>query len=85
MEGERRLAASDARRMREDAEAKRDVRLVELSVKRDERESDFMEQWQVMNMRQTLERQRRFIEMEKQQYPQLGAPNGAQEPEMGDL
>jgi hypothetical protein len=36
-------------------------------------------------MRQTLERQRRFIEMEKQQYPQLGAPNGAQEPEMGDL
>jgi hypothetical protein len=85
MEGERRLAASDARRMREDAEAKRDVRLVELSVKRDERESDFMEQWQVMNMRQTLERQRRFIEMEQQQYPQLGAPNGAQEPEMGDL
>lgn len=84
MEGEQRLATSDAERLRKDAEAKQAVRRVELSVKREEREVEFMEEWQQMNMRQTLARQQRFIELENQQMRQLGIP-GEKEPETGDL
>ncbi|HLG75151.1 MAG TPA: hypothetical protein VKX46_01980, partial [Ktedonobacteraceae bacterium] len=84
MEGEQRLAASDAERLRKDAEAKQAVRRVELAVQREEREVNFMEEWQKMNMRQTLARQQRFIELENQQLRQLGIA-GEEEPETGDL
>jgi hypothetical protein len=84
MEGEQRLAASDAERLRKDAEAKQAVRRVELAVQREEREVEFMEEWQKMNMRQTLARQLKFMELENQQLRQLGTSmNG--EPETGDL
>lgn len=84
MEGEQRLAVSDAERLRKDAEAKQAVRRVELSVQREEREVNFMEEWQKMNMRQTLARQQRFIELENQQMRQLGIAS-EEEPETGDL
>jgi hypothetical protein len=84
MEGEQRLATSDAERLRKDAEAKQAVRRVELAVQREEREVNFMEEWQKMNMRQTLARQQRFIELENQQMRQLGLA-GEEEPETGDL
>jgi hypothetical protein len=82
MEGEARLSASDARRLQSDAESKRAVRQVQLSVSRDEREAQFMEDWQTMNMTQTLNRQRRFVELEQHTLQQL--PGGA-ERDMGDL
>lgn len=84
MEGEQRLASSDGERLRKDAEAKQAVRRVELSVQREEREVSFLEDWQKMNMRQTLARQQRFIELENQQMRQLGLPH-EEEPETGDL
>ncbi len=84
MEGEQRLAASDAERLRKDAEAKQAVRRVELAVQREEREVHFMEEWQKMNMRQTLARQQRFIELENQQLRQMGI-GGEEAPDTGDL
>jgi hypothetical protein len=84
MEGEQRLAASDAERLRKDAEAKQAVRRVELSVKREEREVNFMEEWQQINMRQTLARQQRFIELENRQLRQL-LPEEKDPPDTGDL
>ncbi len=84
MEGEQRLAASDAERLRKDAESKQAVRRVELSVKREEREVNFMEEWQQMNMRQTLARQQRFMELENRQLRQL-LPEEKEPPDTGDL
>lgn len=89
MEGEQRLAASDAERLRKDAEARQAVRRVELAVQREEREVNFMEEWQRLNMRQALDRQRRFIAWENQQmHHQLGIAGESaveEEPETGDL
>lgn len=86
MEGEERLADSDAKRLRSSAEVDRSIRQIELSVKRDEREATFMEEWQKMNMRQTLERQRHFMDLESQQLLQLGRPDeGERRDQQDDL
>jgi hypothetical protein len=83
MEGEKRLADSDANRLRSDAETKQAIRRIELSVQRDEREAKFIEDWQKMNMAQTLERQRRFMELERKQLSLL--PGVEDEPDTGEL
>lgn len=74
MDGEKRLADSDAERLHKDAESQQAIRRIQLSVQRDEREAKFMEDWQKMNMEQTLARQRHFIKVERQQLRQL--PSG---------
>ncbi len=61
MEGEKALAESDAERMRTEAEADATIRRIKVSVERDEREARFIADWQMLNMRQTLARQERFM------------------------
>lgn len=84
IDGEKRLSDSDAERLRKEAESQQTVRRIQLSVKRDEREANFMENWQKMNMEQTLERQRHFIELERQQLRQLPSGEDRQQ-ETGDF
>jgi hypothetical protein len=81
MRGEQALAQSDAERLRTEAEADTEIRRIKLSVERDEREARFMEDWQQMNMHQTLERQRHFMELEAHQMRLI---NSIKE-EQGDL
>lgn len=83
-DGEARLAASDAERSHKEAESDASIARIHLSVERDKREARFIEEWQQMNMTQTLERQRRFMELERKQLGLLpGGPNA--EPDTGDL
>lgn len=83
MDGEKRLADSDAERLHKDAEMQQAISRIQLSVQRDKREATFIEDWQRMNMDQTLERQRRFMELERQQLRQL--PGGDDKRDTGDL
>ncbi len=64
MRGEELLAKSDANRLRTEAETDAAIRHIKIAVDREEREAEFIEDWQKMNMQQTLERQQRFMEWE---------------------
>lgn len=79
VEGEARLAAVDRERLLKEAEARQAIRRVELAIEREEQEMDFVAQWQQLQMQQTLERQRRFMELERAQLQQLqsSASSGA--------
>jgi hypothetical protein len=74
VEGEARLAAVDRERLLKEAEARQAIRRVELAIAREEQEMDFMAQWQRLQVEQTLERQRRFMELERAQFQQLQQP-----------
>jgi hypothetical protein len=76
-DGEKRLADSDAERLHKEAETEQNISRIHLSVQRERREAKFIEEWQQMNMNQTLERQRRFMELERKQLGQL--PSGPDE------
>lgn len=84
MDGEKRLADSDAERLHKDAETEQALSRIHLSIQRDKREAAFMEEWQQMNIAQTLERQRHFIEMERRQLRQLSSGTD-DERETGDV
>lgn len=83
MRGEKALTQSDADRLRLEAENDATIRRIKVSVERDERESQFMSDWQTMNMQQTLERQKQFMIAERSRMREV---NGVEdEPHSGDL
>jgi hypothetical protein len=83
MRGEKALAESDADRLRMEAESNAMVRRIQISVERDERESNFIADWQQMNMQQTLERQKQFMIAERSRMRELNGLDDA--PNSGDL
>ena len=83
MRGEKALTASDADRLRLEAENDATIRRIKVSVERDEREARFMNDWQTMNMQQTLERQKQFMIAETSRMREI---NGVDDqPNSGDL
>ena len=83
MQGEKRLADSDAQRLRSEAENDASIRRIKISVERDERESQFMADWQTMNMQQTLERQKQFMIAERSRMREINGVD--EEAHTGDL
>jgi hypothetical protein len=71
MDGEKRLADSDAERLHKDAETQQSLSRIQISVQRDKREAAFMEEWQRLNIAQALERQHHFIALERRQLREL--------------
>lgn len=83
MRGEKLLADSDAHRLRGEAENDAAIRRIKVSVERDEREAAFINDWQHMNMQQTLQRQKQFMIAENARFKQV---NGIEEDaDTGDL
>ncbi len=74
VEGESRLAAVDRERLLKEAESRQSIRRVELSIAREEQEMNFISQWQRLQIEATLERQQRFMELERAQLQQLQPP-----------
>lgn len=66
--GQAAIKENRAELRRIDAESDAKVRRIEMGIRREERDEVFIEQWNQMNVKQALERQRHFMRLESQQY-----------------